>query len=55
MQLFFDFGSMLVVPKFSAVHFLPFLAHMGPFSVIFWVLEVAHSGTFLPKYAPGTD
>jgi len=34
--------------------FLPFLAYMGPFLVIFWVLEVAHSGTFLPKYAPGS-
>ena len=32
--------------------FMPFLAYMGPFLVIFWVLEVAHSGTFLPKYAP---
>ena len=32
--------------------FMPFLAYMGPFLVIFWVLEVAHSDTFLPKYAP---
>ena len=32
--------------------FLPFLAYMGPFLVIFWVLEVSHSVTFLPKYAP---
>ena len=52
MQLFFDFGSIWVVPKFPAVRFLPFLAHMGPFLVIFWVLEVSQSVTFLPKYAP---
>ena len=31
-----------------------FQAHMRPFSVIFWVLEVSHSVTFLPKYAPGS-
>ena len=30
-----------------------FQAHMRPFSVIFWVLEVSHSVTFLPKYGPG--
>ena len=35
--------------------FMPFLAYMGPFLVIFWVLEVAHSGTFLPKYAHGSE
>ena len=36
--------------------FMPFLAYMGPFLVIFWVLEVWHSsGSFLPKYAPGSD
>ena len=35
--------------------FMPFLAYMGPFLAVFGVLEVAHSGTFLPKYAPGTD
>ena len=40
--------------QFSTVHFLPFLAHMRPFSVIFWVLEVSHSVTFMPKYAPGS-
>jgi len=34
---------------------MPFLAYMGPFLVIFWVLEVAHSGTFLPKYAHGSE
>jgi len=33
---------------------MPFLAYMGPFLVIFWVLEVAHSGTFFSKYAPGS-
>ena len=44
-----------MVPKFSAVRFLPFLAHMRPFSVIFWVLEVGHRGPFLHKYAPGSD
>ena len=43
-----------MVPKFSAVRFLPFLAHMGPFLVIFWVLEVGHSGPILPKYSPGS-
>jgi len=43
-QLFFDFGSIWVVPKFPAVRFLPFLAHMGPFLVFFWLLEVGHSG-----------
>ena len=36
------FGSTKVVPKFSAVRFLPFLAHIGPFSVIFWELELSH-------------
>ena len=40
--------------QFSTVHFLPFLAHMRPFSVIFWVLEVSHCVTALPKYALGT-
>ena len=35
-----------------APFFMPFLAYMGPFLVIFWVLEVAHSDTFFPKYAP---
>ena len=44
MKLFFDFGSIWVVPKFPAVRFLPFLAHMGPFLVFFWLLEVGHSG-----------
>ena len=34
---------------------MPFLAYMGPFLVIFGVLEVAHSDTFLPKYAPRSD
>ena len=34
--------------------FLPFLAQMGPFLAIFWVLEVSQSVTFLPKYAPGS-
>ena len=43
-----------MVPQFSTVHFFPFLAHMRPFSVIFWVLEVWHFVTFLPKYAPGS-
>ena len=38
-----------------APYFMPFLAYMGPFLVIFWVLEVAHSGTFLPKYAHGSE
>ena len=33
---------------------LPFLAHMGPFLVIFWVFELSHFFTFLPKYAPGS-
>ena len=28
-------------------------AYMGPLLVIFWVLEAAHSGTILPKYALG--
>jgi len=27
---------------------------MGPFLVVFLVLEVGHSGVFLPKYAPKT-
>ena len=27
---------------------------MGPFLVVFWVLEVGHSGVFLPKYAHGS-
>ena len=39
--------------KIAEKHFLPFLAYMGPFSVIFWVLQVSHSVKFLPKYAPG--
>ena len=46
----FDFDESVVAPLF-----LPFLAYMGPFLVIFWVLEVAHSGTFLPKYAHGSE
>ena len=50
---FFDFGSRYVVTKFSAVRFWPFLAFMGLFLVIFWVLVVGHSGGVLPKYAPG--
>ena len=50
---FFDFGSRYVVTKFSAVRFWPFLAFMGLFLVIFWVLVVGHSGRVLPKYAPG--
>ena len=33
--------------------FLPISAYMGPLLVIFWVLEAAHSGTILPKYALG--
>ena len=43
-----------MVPQFSTVHFLPFLAHTRPFLGIFWVLEVGHRGPFWPKYAPGT-
>ena len=34
-----------MVPK---VRFLSFLAHMGPFPVIFWVLEVSHFCTNIP-------
>ena len=35
--------------------FMPFLAYMGPFLAVFGVLEVAQSGTFLPKYAHGSE
>ena len=43
-----------MVSKFSGVRFWPFLALIGPFLVIFLVLEGSHSVTFLPKYAPGS-
>ena len=42
MQLFLDFEPREVVPKFSAARFVPFLAYMGPFLVIFGLLEVSH-------------
>ena len=43
------FDENVVAPPF----FLPISAYMGPLLVIFWVLEAAHSGTILPKYALG--
>ena len=37
-----------MVPKFSAARFLPFWADMGPFLVIFLVLEVRLSAALGP-------
>ena len=39
--------------NFPQCVFLPFLAHMGPFSVIFWVLEVGHNWPFYPNMPLG--
>ena len=41
-----------MVQKFSAVRFLPFLAHMGPFLVIFLVLRGVAQGGSLAQNMP---
>ena len=42
-----------MVPQFSAVRFLPFLAHMRPCSVIFLVLEGHIVSHFCPNMPLG--
>ena len=42
-----------MVPQFSAVRFLPFLAHMWPCSVIFLVLEGHIVSHFCPNMPLG--
>ena len=52
MQLFLDFEPREVVPKFSAARFVPFLAYMGPFLVIFFGVGGAAQGSSLAQNMP---
>ena len=52
--IFFRFWVWVGGSAIFHMHFFPFLTHMRPFLVIFWVLKVSHCVTFLSKYDLGT-